>query len=67
MSDQEWITAAKAKFSYPNPILPVYYTAEAYERKRGAYPKDQEWRDGDLDREKTKARMVQMGLDVTGL
>lgn len=29
MTDQEWIAAAKAKFDYPNPILPVYYTAEA--------------------------------------
>ena len=32
MTDNEWIAAAKAKFDYPDPILPVWYTAEAWVR-----------------------------------
>lgn len=69
MNDQEWISAAKEKFSYQNPILPVWYTAEACNRRADAFNnhKGHEWQDGDLDREKTKARMADMGLDVSGL
>ena len=66
MTDQEWMEAAKAKFDYPNPILPCFYTAEAWKRHLAGRPY-YKWQDGDLDREKTKAGLADMGLNVEGL
>lgn len=72
LTDEQWLEAAQAKFSYPNAIVPCFYTAEAWARRRselaasyltGGLP----WQEGDLNREKTKANLASMGLDVKGL
>jgi hypothetical protein len=65
MSDEEWIQAVRARFTYPDAIVPCFYTSAAWGRKLAA--KNYEWRDGDLDREKTKENLAGMGLNLDGL
>ena len=65
MTDEQWLQAARDKFGYPNPIMPVYYTSEAWKRKRA--DKDYKWQEGDLARDKTKSGLADLEIDVTGL